>query len=149
VNQDTDFYRALRSEIRNQLHTQESSPNKLVEYLLFGPDLLHLLFRLMLDEDVPAKEKMKVGAAIAYYVSPLDVIPGFILGPVGALDDIAIAAYVIHSLINHSSPEVVRRNWAGDGDVLQLVQNIVAAADNMMGGGFLRRLEGIFNRFFP
>lgn len=148
MNQNADLYQALRGQLRQELYRQNGLVNELSEYLLFGPDLSHLLVRLTLDPEVPVREKAKLGFAIAYYVSPVNLLPTMVLGPVGFIDDLAIAAYVLHSLINQTDPMIVRRHWAGTVDILTLVQNIVAIADRMMGGGFLRKMESVLNLVF-
>lgn len=142
-SQQADFYQALRAEVRDWLKSEDGSTNKLAEYLMFAPDLFHLLCCLSVDQDVPIVEKVKLVAAIAYFVSPIDLIPGFFLGPVGYLDDIALAAYVLNSLIKSSGPEIVRKHWAGDGDVLEVTKAILEFANRTLGGGFLKKIEQI------
>lgn len=144
VNQELDFYQSFRAELRDSLKAEDGSANKLAEYLMFAPDLFHLLCRLSLDEAVPLQEKMKLAAAIAYFVSPVDLIPGLVLGPIGAADDIVLATYVLDSIINNSSPEIVERHWAGEGDVLALIKGILEAANKLVGSGLLGKiLKGI------
>ncbi|MDE0826054.1 MAG: hypothetical protein OSA48_04510 [Akkermansiaceae bacterium] len=36
---------------------------------------------------------------------------------------------------------MVRRHWAGDGDVLVLIQKIAGSADEMVGSGLWTRLQ--------
>jgi uncharacterized membrane protein YkvA (DUF1232 family) len=98
-----------------------------------APDLFHLLVKLSLDKDVPAKEKAKLAAAITYFISPLDFIPELILGPIGYVDDIAIAAYVLNNLINEIDPEIIKKYWAGDTDILFLIKKILQVSDEMVG----------------
>jgi uncharacterized membrane protein YkvA (DUF1232 family) len=141
-----DIYQGLRAELRNQMKdTATGSSNKLLEYALMGPDLAHLLSKLMMEPEVPVGEKAKLAVALAYVVSPVDLLPAVLVGPVGWLEDIAIAAYVLNSLINKTNPELVTRHWAGEGDVLALIRGVLTFADQKLGGGFLRRVEGFFN----
>ena len=58
--------------------------------------------------------KQKVGAAIAYFISPVDLIPEGLVGPAGYIDDVALAAYVLNSILNSVGPEVLEDHWAGD-----------------------------------
>lgn len=139
-----DFYQKLRAKIKAWLKTKEGSSHKWVNYLIWAPDLFHLLVKLSLDEEVPTKERAKVVAAIAYFVSPIDLLPEALLGPAGYVDDIAIAAYVLSSIVNHSGPERLRKHWAGETDVLVVIQAILKAADSMVGSGLWRRLRGRF-----
>jgi uncharacterized membrane protein YkvA (DUF1232 family) len=139
-----DFYQRLRSRMREWLRSQEGSSHQWVEYLIWAPDLFHLLCRLSLDKRVPAGEKVKLAGAIAYFVSPLDLVPEVILGPVGFVDDIAVAAYVLHSVVNSTDAEVLREHWAGDEDVLQVIRSVLAVADRMIGSGLWDKLRRRF-----
>jgi uncharacterized membrane protein YkvA (DUF1232 family) len=140
-----DVYQALRTELRNRMKdTATGSSNKLMEYALVGPDLTHLLSKLMMEPEVPFGEKAKLAAALVYIASPIDILPAVLLGPVGWLEDLAIAAYVLNSLINKTNPELVTRHWAGEGDVLALIKGILTFADEKLGGGFFRRMERFF-----
>lgn len=44
--------------------------------------------------DVPSKSLLLVAAGILYFVTPIDVIPDFLLG-IGYLDDLTVLTYVI------------------------------------------------------
>jgi uncharacterized membrane protein YkvA (DUF1232 family) len=82
-------------------------------YILMAPDFLHLLCRLTVDKEVPLKHRAKLAGAIAYFVSPFDLIPEGISGPVGYVDDVALAAYILNSIVNETDPKVVKlvRRW--------------------------------------
>lgn len=143
VDQSCDFYAQLRGKFREWAKTKDGKTNKWAEYLMFAPDLFHLLCKLTIDPAVPASEKVKLAAAIAYFVSPLDLIPEAIVGPVGYVDDIALAAFILNSIINKTDPSVVRKHWAGDGDVLNVISHILKVADEMVGAGLWKKLIGL------
>lgn len=134
-----DYYIRLRKKIEAYL---VKHPVKFSEYLLLAPDLFHLIVKLSLDPRVPAGKKAKFAAVIAYFISPIDLMPEVFLGPLGYLDDIALTAYVINDFINDTDPAIVRELWAGDQDILTLVKNIVTAADKMVGSGIWKKLRG-------
>lgn len=113
---------------------------------MFAPDLFHLLCKLSIDKDVPAIEKAKVVAAIAYFVSPIDFIPEAITGPLGYADDIALAAYVLNNFVNNTDEERVRKHWVGDADVLNLIQQILSIADAMLGSGLWENIKRAFDK---
>jgi len=136
-----DFYRRLRRKVQRWTQSKEGKANPWADYVLLAPDLFHLLCKLALDPEVPKAEKAKLAAAIAYFVSPLDLIPEALLGPIGYADDVALAAYVLNGIVNKTSPEVVARHWAGDGDVLEVVRRTLVAADRMLGSGLWKRLK--------
>lgn len=129
---EDDFYRQIRQKIHALVETKGSSV-KYAEILLAGPDLLHLMCRLALDARVPAASKALLATAIAYFISPVDLIPEALVGPTGYLDDIALAAVALNHLISAGSDTIAKEHWAGQGDVLELVRRIVAMADKMVG----------------
>ena len=135
-----DFYQKLREKIRKWIKSDKGKAHRWADYLLFAPDLFHLLCKLSIDPEVPAKEKAKLFAAIAYFISPVDCMPEAILGPIGYLDDIVVAAIVVNSLINNTGPEIVKRHWAGDEDVLIVIKHILEVADKMVGVGLLKKI---------
>lgn len=140
-----DFYKKLRKKIRDWLNTHEGKNYKWADYLMVAPDIFHLLCKVVIDAETPPKEKIKIGAAIAYFVSPIDLMPEAFLGPIGYLDDIAVAAYVLNNVINKTGPEIIERHWAGDEDVIKLIGRILASADEMVGSGLWRKLKKRFS----
>ncbi len=136
-----DFYQALRKRIRKWLDTRQGAESRWAEYVLFAPDLFHLLCKLALDKDVPNAEKSKLAVALAYFVAPIDVLPEIVLGPVGFIDDIALAAYVLNSLVNDINPDIVKKHWAGDEDILHVIRKILKAADDMVGSGLWKKVK--------
>lgn len=139
-----DFYQSFRKKIQWWAKSEEGKNNKYVEVLMFGPDLFHLLCKLVIDNEVSVSDKAKLGAAIAYFVSPVDFIPEVILGPLGYVDDIAVAAFVLNSMVNNTNPEIVKRHWAGDQDILEVIKKIIAMADNMVGSGVMKKIRNKF-----
>jgi len=137
---ELDFYQQMRDSIRTWLKGKGAN-YQFAKYLLAAPDLFHLLCRLALDKEVPVGEKAKLAGAIAYFISPLDLIPEVLVGPLGYIDDVAVAAWVLHGLVNKTNPEIVRRHWAGDGDVLDLVQQVLQVASEMVGSGLWAKIR--------
>ncbi len=139
-----DFYRKLRTQIRKWAKTKMGKSHKFAEYVLLAPDFFWLLCRLMTDKDVPTAEKAKLVAVAAYFVSPLDLLPEALMGPLGYADDIALTAWVLNGLLNKVDAKVIRRHWAGEGDVLVVIKKVVRAADDMVGGGLWKKLKKLF-----
>ncbi len=94
-----------------------------------------------MDDEVPKNEKAKLILAIAYFISPIDLLPEAFLGPLGYLDDLAISAYVLNGLLNNSSPELIQKHWAGEGDVLVQIKRVLAKADEMIGSGLWQKIK--------
>ena len=136
-----DFYLKLRKKITSFLE-KKNSPY--ADLLLLAPDLFHLLVKLSLDERVPSKEKAKFVGVIAYFISPIDLLPELLLGPIGYLDDIALTAYVLNNYINKTDAQIVRELWAGDQDILSSIKNVLAVADKAIGSGLWKKIQGKF-----
>ena len=138
-----DYYQRLRAQIRDWLKSDEGRRHQWADYLLFAPDLFHLLWKLSTDADVGAGDKVKLVGALAYFIAPLDLMPEMLVGPIGYLDDIALTAYVLNAMLNHTDPQVLRRHWAGDGDVLEIIKKVLAAADKMLSAKILGKLKRV------
>jgi len=136
-----DFYQKLRMDIREWLQTKTGRSSKWSEYILLAPDLFHLLAKLAMDKNVPSGEKAKIAGALAYFVSPIDLLPEALLGPIGYLDDVALAAYVINSVMQKCDPGIITRHWAGEQDVLVVVRQIVDVAADMLGNQIWQKLK--------
>ncbi len=139
-----DFYQKLRNEVKQWVSKNLDKDNKWSDYILFAPDIFHLLCKLSVDKNVPASKKIKLVGAIAYFISPIDLMPEGLIGPIGYLDDIALAAYVLNDLINEIDPHIIRKHWAGEKDILDLIKTILANADKMIGGKLWQKLRKKF-----
>jgi len=138
-----DYYKRLRKRIVDWADSKEGETHRWTKILLTAPDFFHLLIRLVADPIVPLSEKGKLAAGIAYFISPLDLMPELFLGPTGFLDDIVLSAYVLNSLINHCDPAILKKHWAGDEDVLYLIQYILDEADRIVGTGLFKKLRKV------
>jgi uncharacterized membrane protein YkvA (DUF1232 family) len=137
-----DFYLKLRKKINAYL--EKHRQHKYGDILLLAPDLFHLLVKLSLDDRVPNAKKAKFIGVIAYFISPIDLLPELLLGPLGYFDDIALTAWVLNEYINDTDSSVVRELWAGDQDILTTIKNILTVADKLIGKGLWKKLKKKF-----
>jgi uncharacterized membrane protein YkvA (DUF1232 family) len=127
-----DLYRRLRRRVLDWAASKSGANHTYMDVVLAAPDMLHLLYRLMLDPTVRTTDKAKLAGAFAYFVTPIDLIAEAFVGPIGFLDDVALAAVVLSQII-HLNREAVERNWAGDQNVIVLIERILMRADAMLG----------------
>lgn len=139
-----DLYLAFRARVARWLQGKGKS-HKWADYVLAAPDMLHLLCKLAIDPSVPTSDRAKLAAALAYFILPADLIPEIVAGPAGYVDDVALSAFVISLLAKSVDPSVIRRHWAGDGDVLEFIQRTLKLADQMVGSGLWKRLKSIIS----
>lgn len=95
------------------------------EAALFLPNLAKLFTRLMRDPRVPLRRKALVGAVLVYVVSPVDLVPDFVVG-LGHIDDIVLVSVALDHLMSGTSAAVVREHWDGSEDALDLVRSVFA-----------------------
>ena len=135
-----DYYRSLRTKWEKWMEAK-NWPGWLDDVVLFIPDFFYLLVKMFGDVRICVKSKMYLGAGITYYIWPLDFLPD-ILGPLGYIDDLIVAAMVLNLVLNDEDPAIAREHWPGDGDVIEHIQAVVAKADDLVGAGALTRLRG-------
>jgi len=140
-NKEEKFYLKLRTNITAWLEKKTNLNSRFSEYLLVVPDIFYLLVKLVQDPEVPQEKKVKLVAAIAYFISPIDLLPEAILGPIGYLDDLGVAAYVLNDLLNTIDPKIIKRNWVGDIDILFLIKKILINIDNIIGKGLWEKIK--------
>ncbi len=133
-----DFYQNLRLKIANYLDKKDFAYG---DILLLAPDFFHLLIKLSLDNRVETRKKVKLAFAITYFFSPIDLLPEMILGPIGYLDDIALAAYVLNDFVNNNDSDLLYEHWAGQSDVLASIQNVLTMANQFLGEGLWKRVK--------
>lgn len=138
-----NFYLKLRALITDWLDSKAGEKSQYSEYLLFAPDIFYLLVKLTMDDRVPAMQKAKLLGTVAYFISPIDLLPEGLIGPAGYFDDLVLAAYTLNDIINKTEPEIVREHWPGDDDILDVIKKIIKAADNLLGSGILKKIRRI------
>lgn len=127
------FYDRMRASIREYLEKKGSVAGSTGEYLLLAPDVFVLLWRLVNDKRVDAKNKVMLGSGLAYYLFPLDIMPEAFLGPIGYLDDLVFAVYLLNKLLTDTDVEILREHWSGRDDVLDTIRRVLGAAENLVG----------------
>lgn len=141
-----DFYQALRNRLAGWL-IERHPLLRHTQVVLLPPDLLHLIIRLLADNRVPTQHKTNAAFAAAYVVLPLDAIPESLLGPAGFADDIAAISHALHSLMSVSHGSLAKEHWAGEEELLDLLQKAVKLADETTGLGFWKRIRYLLQRW--
>ncbi|NOX48376.1 MAG: DUF1232 domain-containing protein [Chlorobi bacterium] len=101
---------------------------------------------LVKTETQSVVEVIVLSLAITYFVSPIDLIPEAIVGPIGFIDDLALAAWVLNDIINENNEEIVKKHWAGKGDILELIKKIIADANEMIGSGLWNKIKALVDK---
>ena len=123
-----------------ELRDREAQQTKLKEYALLVPRLVKLLWRLARDPRVPARSKATLFILAGYLATPIDIIPDFV-PVVGQVDDLVIVAFALDQMLNRVPAEIVREHWEGDGDILELVQEILDITTAFVPGWLKKRFS--------
>ena len=145
--QHKDFYIKLRDKITTWYENKTEKAPEYADYILLIPDFFYLLVKLTLDNRVPAIDKAKFAGVIAYVISPVDFVPEALLGPLGYLDDLVLACYVLNLYINQqekANQAIVSELWPGNQDVLATIQSVLQKADKWIGSGALDKLKMVY-----
>jgi len=141
------LYDRLRASVAAQRPGEDSGWRDVV---LLLPDLSILLVRLLRDSRVPVGGKAIALLGLGYVVSPIDLMPELLLGPLGFLDDLVVVAAALSRILNYVHPDVVRSHWSGQGDALAAIQRAAQWSESTINEhvpSVLRKvLRGIWNR---
>lgn len=136
------LYERVRSRVVSAKPRNASSG--LLDLVFLLPDLTVLLARLLRDERVPLASKVVAVGGIAYVLSPIDVLPSLLLGPVGLVDDLVIVAACLSGMLNRVHPDVVRAHWSGQGDALEAISSVTELVETRLLGGVRAALARVF-----
>jgi uncharacterized membrane protein YkvA (DUF1232 family) len=84
------------------------------------PNLVVLFRGLLGDRRVSRGSKAWLWFALAWFVSPIDLIPEF-LPVVGPLDDAIVAALVLRHVLRRTDRSVLIDHWRGDPSTLDAI----------------------------
>ncbi len=145
------FYDRLREKILQTIERRAGRPgSKLTEdavrALLLVPDVFILLVRLTLDKEVPGSARAMIGGALAYFILPFDLLPEAILGPIGYLDDLVLAAAVLAQAFGGDLEPYARKHWSGSEDLRVVLQDITGTAQQLLGQKVYDRLRRLLSR---
>lgn len=118
---DTKLKRGEKSEMKGRMRS----------FLMFLPNMVMLLGRLLKDARVPTAEKALFLGAIVYVISPIDLIPDM-LPFIGQVDDLYVVALTLLRLVNRTDESVVRQHWSGGGDIIALTDSIANIAPKIL-----------------
>jgi uncharacterized membrane protein YkvA (DUF1232 family) len=119
-----DWYATWRPRIETWI--SQHADDEVAGIVLFVPDLLALVLRLARDKRVPFRLKGQLLLAAAYVLSPFDFMPEALLGVIGLSDDAGVLVLVLMWIqgITSVDPQVLRDNWSGSGDVIEVIERL-------------------------
>jgi uncharacterized membrane protein YkvA (DUF1232 family) len=139
--------RRLYDRLRRALGSLEPGAGSGVrDVILALPDLTVLLLRLLRDRRVPLRAKAIALLGIGYVLSPLDLLPVFVFGPIGWIDDALVVTAALSRLLNDVHPDIVRSHWPGKGDALEVIQRATRWSRSLLAGRLSASVKGLVRR---
>jgi uncharacterized membrane protein YkvA (DUF1232 family) len=139
-------YDRLRRRIVEALERRGRLGRSVAEPLMLAPDLLVLLARLCLDRDVSPDSRQLIIGALAYFLTPVDLMPEAFLGVGGFLDDVVLASLVLsHSLDAGREPLAVK-HWSGNQELRVVLADVSTAGAALLGFDLYDRLRRFLTR---
>jgi len=121
------LYDRLRASV---VAPRPGAASGLRDLLLLLPDVTVLLLRLLRDERVPLGAKAVALLGVGYILSPIDLVPEILFGPLGLVDDLLVVTATLSRLLHEVHPDVVRLHWPGQGDALEAIQRLTRWAES-------------------
>jgi len=141
------FYDRLRGRVVAAIEKRGGRLGRgAVDALLVVPDLFMLLVRLALDPQVPASTRGLIGGALAYFVLPFDLLPEALVGGLGFMDDVVLAAAVLTQALGPDLEPRARRYWSGRHELREVLRDVIGAAQSLLGENLVGRLERVLAR---
>ncbi|NLB89132.1 MAG: DUF1232 domain-containing protein [Syntrophomonadaceae bacterium] len=109
------------------------------EALLFIPNFIKLIYRLLNDERVTKTDRILLAATVAYLLSPWDFVPDMI--PFfGQVDDVLLVALVLKRLMDSVDQNVLLEYWDGNKDLILVIEQIIDLAVRFLPPGVYNKL---------
>lgn len=145
VEMESDsFYKKLRNKIKKW--AGKNKDNKILEYILLAPDLFYFFLTVLKDKDVHVDYKLKITAYLAYFISPIDIMPEMVLGPAGYLDDVLMGLLFLRTLLKELPYEYVEEKWPGDKEVLKNVSVMIDNIQTVIDSKIFRSVMSYFSK---
>lgn len=99
-----------------------------------APQFYRLLTNMRDDPDLPGRLRPFILLALAYFLTPVDIISEDLSGPRGYLDDIFLTAFIADYVEKElGSDAVLVRSWEGQGSIKEIIQQIFRQEQDLIG----------------
>lgn len=121
------------------------------DVVVLAPAYAALMLHLLNDPRMTREHRLLADAALAYLVSPNDVIPEDQVGPYGYLDDIFCCAFVSTRIAEELSWEALEEGWTGEGTARDASESLLSREQELLGmaGDDVLRFAGLVDRLEP
>lgn len=122
----TDFYEVMKENLNNSNKDYE-------KFIDHAPDIFKLLTEILSQKKVDPIIRLKISAALAYFVAPYDVISEQVYGPMGYIDDIFISVYVLKDVEDDLGFGNLQSIWDGDEELKTVIEKCYDKSVEFLG----------------
>jgi uncharacterized membrane protein YkvA (DUF1232 family) len=98
------------------------------------PSFIKLFGRLATDPRVSKVDKAIVAAVVVYLVSPVDLVPDWVVPVVGQIEDVYLLALALSRLVNNAGVDVLMDHWQGNPASLETALEALDRAGSVLPG---------------
>lgn len=114
------------------------------DFIMFIPDLIALICRLIKEKRVPKKTRIALGLSFGYTVLPFDLIPDKI--PVlGQLDELAVILFALERIMSDVDTNVLLENWQGKDELVIVLKQAVEYISGFTGAKNLNKIYDVID----
>lgn len=116
--------------LEENLRSYEGEYNKIVDY---SPILFKLLTDILNEKIISSETRLKISAALGYFVAPFDIIPEQIYGPDGYIDDLYIVSYVLMDITTEYGHDFLNELWKSDENLIEVIDKCYTITSEILG----------------
>ena len=109
------------------------------------PDLLKLVYRLMIDARVSLFDRALFATVVAYVLAPFDLLPDW-LGLLGLTDDLYLVGLALGRLLKHAGPDLLLEHWQGSPKTLGYMIASIERVGSRLPHAVRRILRNVVSR---
>ncbi len=141
------FYDRLRHNIAQTVGRRGGKlGQRAASTLLLVPDVFMLLVRLSIDKNVPKASRAVLASTLAYFVLPFDLMPEGLVGPVGYLDDLALALMALSQAFGKDLEMFAEKHWSGPQSFRTVLSDALVTANGLLGNSLYDRLQRLMEK---
>lgn len=109
------------------------------------PDLLKLVYRLMIDARVSLFDRALFATVVAYVLAPFDLLPDW-LGMFGLTDDLYLVGLALGRLLKRAGPDLLLEHWRGSPKALGYMMASIERVGARLPHAVRRILRSVVSR---